>query len=79
MTRALPRLSLICFERNATARAFYVRRGFLVEERRPVVPHPTLHHRDCDALLMVRSVMGRTHAIIHNQMKGNPDHDHIEP
>jgi ribosomal protein S18 acetylase RimI-like enzyme len=79
MTRALPRLSLICFQRNAAVRAFYARRGFLVEDRRPVVPHPTLHHRDGDALLMVRSVTGRAHAIIPNQVKGNPDRDHIEP
>lgn len=79
MTRALPRLSLICFERNATARAFYIRRGFLVEQRRPIVPHPTLHYRDGDALLMVRPVMGQAHAIIPDQKKGNPDRGRIEP
>ncbi len=54
ITRALPRISLICFERNDTARAFYARRGFTVVDRRPVVPHPTLHYKDGDALLMVR-------------------------
>ncbi|MDN3556955.1 GNAT family N-acetyltransferase [Halomonas maura] len=53
LRRALPRLSLICFERNATARAFYARRGFRVVDRRRIVPHPALHCRDGDALLMV--------------------------
>ncbi|MBA1145904.1 GNAT family N-acetyltransferase [Ectothiorhodospiraceae bacterium WFHF3C12] len=54
--RGLPRLSLICFERNAYARAFYARRGFDVLDRRPVTPHPALHYSDGDALLMVRPV-----------------------
>lgn len=72
MTRALPRLSLICFERNATARAFYIRRGFLVEERRPVFPHPTLYHRDGDALLMVRPVMGRSHGAFDPTIERRP-------
>lgn len=52
--RGLPRLSLICFERNATALAFYARRGFQIVDRRPVTPHPVLHYHDGDALLMVR-------------------------
>lgn len=52
--RGLPRVSLICFERNETAFEFYRRRGFKEIGRRPVVPHPTLHYQDCDALLMVR-------------------------
>ena len=57
LTRALPRLSLICFERNVTARDFYLRRGFTVADRRPLVPHPCLHYTEGDALLMVRPVM----------------------
>lgn len=56
MARAIPRLSLICFECNAVARDFYLRRGFRVADRRPVVPHPALHHVGGDALLMVRAV-----------------------
>lgn len=56
MARAIPRLSLICFERNAVARDFYLRRGFRVADRRTVVPHPALHHTEGDALLMVRAV-----------------------
>ncbi|MEQ8294307.1 MAG: GNAT family N-acetyltransferase [Roseovarius sp.] len=57
LTRALPRLSLICFEQNAPARDFYLRRGFTVADRRPLVPHPCLHYTEGDALLMVRPVM----------------------
>ncbi|TQV82262.1 GNAT family N-acetyltransferase [Denitrobaculum tricleocarpae] len=49
----LPRLSLICFERNARALAFYQRRGFELRDRRPLVPHPSLHYPDGDALLLV--------------------------
>jgi len=58
LARAVPRLSLICFERNVAARDFYLRRGFEVTDRRPLVPHPCLHYADGDALLMVRPVMG---------------------
>jgi len=50
----LPRISLICFERNEAAFQFYRKRGFQEVARRPVVPHPTLHYRDGDAVLMVR-------------------------
>ncbi len=49
----LPRLSLICFERNERALAFYQRRGFELRDRRPLVPHPSLHYTDGDALLLV--------------------------
>lgn len=49
----LPRLSLICFERNERALAFYRRRGFELRDRRPLVPHPSLHYQDGDALLLV--------------------------
>ncbi|ATJ81436.1 GNAT family N-acetyltransferase [Halomonas beimenensis] len=54
LNRALPRLSLICFEGNAGARTFYAHRGFRVVDRRRIVPHPALHRRDGDALLMAR-------------------------
>ncbi|MDM8166709.1 GNAT family N-acetyltransferase [Roseovarius sp.] len=57
LTRALPRLSLICFEQNVPARDFYLRRGFAVADRRPIVPHPCLHYTKGDALLMVRPLM----------------------
>lgn len=55
--RALPRLSLICFERNEAALNFYLLRGYAIVARRPVVPHPALHYCDGDALLMVRPVI----------------------
>ncbi len=48
-----PRVSLICFERNERAMAFYRRRGYGEIDRRPVVPHPSLHYRDGDAVLLV--------------------------
>ena len=47
-----PRVSLICFERNERAMAFYRRRGYREIARRPVVPHPSLHYRDGDAVLL---------------------------
>ena len=52
--KSLPRISLICFERNERALAFFLARGYQELARRPVVPHPTLHYRDGDALLLVR-------------------------
>ncbi|WP_011579968.1 MULTISPECIES: GNAT family N-acetyltransferase [Chelativorans] len=51
----LPRVSLICFEGNETAIRFYRRQGFREIGRRPIVPHPSLHYREGDALLMVKS------------------------
>lgn len=54
--KALPRVSLICFERNERALAFYRRRGFREIARRPLVPHPSLHYRDGDALLLTRAI-----------------------
>jgi len=57
LMRALPRLSLICFEQNVLARDFYIR-GYTVADRRPLVPHPSLHYTEGDALSMVRPVMG---------------------
>ena len=56
VTRLLSGVSLICFERNDRALAFYRRRGYREVARRPLVPHPTLHYRDGDAILMVRDV-----------------------
>ncbi len=52
----LPRLSLICFERNEPAMRFYQRLGFAEIDRRAVVPHPTLHYPDGDAILLARAV-----------------------
>lgn len=53
---ALPRLSLICFERNAGAMRLYRRLGFREIARRPIVPHPCLHYADGDAVLLAREV-----------------------
>ncbi len=50
----LPRVSLICFERNEGAMRLYRRLGFEEIARRPVVPHPTLHYADGDAILLAR-------------------------
>ena len=52
-TKSLPRISLICFERNDRALAFYLERGFKVIASRPIVPHPSLHYQDGDALLLL--------------------------
>jgi ribosomal protein S18 acetylase RimI-like enzyme len=54
LAKGLPRISLICFERNENAFEFYRKRGFQEIGRRPVVPHPPLHYQDGDAVLMVR-------------------------
>jgi ribosomal protein S18 acetylase RimI-like enzyme len=54
--KGLPRVSLICFERNARAMRFYDRLGYREKDRRPIVPHPTLHYADGDAILLVREV-----------------------
>ena len=51
---SLPRISLICFERNKGAMRLYLRRGFRELDRRAVVPHPALHYRDGDAVLLAR-------------------------
>ncbi|MDX1422500.1 MAG: GNAT family N-acetyltransferase [Kiloniellales bacterium] len=55
-TLGLPRLSLICFERNQRALTLYRRLGFVEVDRRPIVPHPSLEVRDGDALLLVRGL-----------------------
>jgi len=51
---SLPRVSLICFERNEGAMRLYRRLGFRELDRRAVVPHPTLHYPDGDAVLLAR-------------------------
>lgn len=52
----LPRVSLICFEANEAAMQLYRRLGYVEVDRRPVVPHPSLHYGDGDALLLVRGL-----------------------
>jgi ribosomal protein S18 acetylase RimI-like enzyme len=52
----LPRLTLICFERNERAMRLYARLGYAEVDRRPLVPHPTLKYREGDAVLLVRPV-----------------------
>ena len=49
-------VSLICFERNEGAMQLYRRLGFREIDRRAIVPHPSLHYRDGDALLMAHEV-----------------------
>lgn len=48
----LPRLSLICFEGNVGAMRLYQRLGYAEIDRRAIVPHPTLHYSDGDAVLL---------------------------
>lgn len=50
----LDRVSLICFEANTGALRLYRRRGYVEAGRRPIVPHPVLHYRSGDALLLVK-------------------------
>ena len=51
----LDRLSLICFEKNVGAMRLYRRLGFCELARRPIVPHPFLHYREGDAILLACS------------------------
>lgn len=51
---SLPRISLICFERNTGAMQLYRRLGFRELARRPIVPHPCLHYTNGDAVLLAR-------------------------
>ena len=53
---SLARVSLICFEQNSRALALYRRLGFAEIMRRALVPHPMLHYRDGDALLLAKAV-----------------------
>jgi len=52
----LPRVSLICFEANETAMQLYRRLGYAEVDRRPVVPHASLHYSEVDAVLLVRGL-----------------------
>lgn len=52
----LPRVSLICFERNEAAMRLYRRFGYQETDRRAIVPHPALHYSEGDAVLLVRAV-----------------------
>ncbi|WP_269584107.1 GNAT family N-acetyltransferase [Roseibium sp. Sym1] len=54
--QGLPRVSLICFDRNTPALDLYVSLGFREIDRRAVVPHPSLHYPDGNALLLVRDL-----------------------
>lgn len=51
-TLGLDRLSLICFEKNARAMRLYQRLGFRELHRHSVVPHPFLHYREGNAILL---------------------------
>ena len=51
-SEGLSRTSLIAAAENAAAVRLYERLGYVVIDRRPVVPHPLIHYRG-DALLMV--------------------------
>ena len=48
-------LSLLVFEQNRRAVALYHRLGYREVARRPVVPHPLIHHTG-DAILMVKQI-----------------------
>ena len=48
-------LSLLVFEQNRRAVALYHRLGYREVDRRPVVPHPLIHHAG-DVILMVKEI-----------------------
>lgn len=50
------RLSLICFEGNRGALTLYQRNGYIERDRRAIVPHPTLHYDEGEALLLVKTL-----------------------
>jgi len=52
----LPRVSLICFERNEGAMRLYRRLGYRELDRRALVPHPTLTYESGDAVLLAHDV-----------------------
>jgi ribosomal protein S18 acetylase RimI-like enzyme len=54
--QGLPRVSLICFDRNTPALDLYASLDFREIDRRAVVPHPSLHYPDGNALLLVRDL-----------------------
>lgn len=53
--RGFSELSLLCFEQNTRALNLYLRNGFKVIDRTPVVPHPFIHYTG-DILLMTTPV-----------------------
>jgi len=53
---SLPSVSLVCFERNEAAMRLYDRLGYRDIARRPLVPHPSLHYQDGDAVLMLKTL-----------------------
>lgn len=50
----LQRVSLICFEQNTAAMRLYHELGYEEIDRRAIVPHPTLHYADGDAVLLAK-------------------------
>jgi ribosomal protein S18 acetylase RimI-like enzyme len=48
-------LSMLAFEQNRRAVALYNRLGYREARRRPVVPHPLIHHTG-DVILMVKEI-----------------------
>ncbi|GAB2188330.1 GNAT family N-acetyltransferase [Roseibium sp. LAB1] len=52
--QGLARVSLICFDANVPALRLYSSLGFREIDRRAIVPHPSLHHSEGHALLLVR-------------------------
>lgn len=50
--RRLGRMSLICFDGNERAMAFYRWRNYRELARRPIVPHPSLHFSEGNAVLL---------------------------
>ncbi|HEX6141882.1 MAG TPA: GNAT family N-acetyltransferase [Geminicoccaceae bacterium] len=52
-----PSVTLICFAQNRDAMRLYRRHGFTEIDRRPIVPHPLIHHTG-DAVLMAADTRG---------------------
>jgi GNAT superfamily N-acetyltransferase len=50
----LQRVSLICFEQNTAAMRLYRHLAYEEIDRRAIVPHPTLHYADGDAVLLAK-------------------------
>ena len=53
----LSRLSLICFDANEGAMRLYRRHSYRESDRRPIVPHPSLHYSEGDAVLLLREAV----------------------
>lgn len=52
----LPRVSLICFERNKGAYGLYQRLGYCELMRRALKPTPELHYDEGDAVLLAKEI-----------------------